>query len=264
MSFHTLPDDFKERAQRIKRDGLSVTMPDGSIYTFHSLLTLERGNLKLSKSAGTTYYSVGLSLAPWKLAGMGNLCAGASKECIAGCLNTSGRGTMYMAQRARIARTRAALSRDREIRADFISLLVSELETYARRSHRNGLILAARLNVYSDLAWETMAPWLFTRFQHVRFYDYTKIIGRLGRTPANYDLTFSRSEVNEPDAIAALDAGFRVAVVFNRNKPLPRKYLGRKVINGDRHDLRFTEPGRVIVGLVAKGKIRNSSGAFVV
>lgn len=263
--FYTLPEDYAARAARIKRHGLSVIMPDESVYTFHSLFTTERGNLKLSKSEGTSYYSVGLSLAPWTLAGMGNLCAGASKQCIVGCLNTSGRGTMYMAQRARIARTRAALSRDKETRADFISLLVHELETYQRRALRHGKFLAVRLNLYSDLAWENLAPFIFERFrQGVRFYDYTKIVARLGRTPGNYDLTFSRSESNQAETASALDAGFRVAVVFNRNKPLPRRYLGRKVVNGDRHDLRFLEPGGVVVGLVAKGKLRHESTGFVV
>jgi len=34
---------------------------------------------------------------------------------------------------------------------------------------------------------------------------------------------------------------------------LPKKFNGLKVINGDKHDLRFKDPSGVIVGLVAKG-----------
>jgi hypothetical protein len=32
-----------------------------------------------------------------------------------------------------------------------------------------------------------------------------------------------------------------------------KKWLSRKVIDGDKHDLRFKDPSGVIVGLVAKG-----------
>ena len=45
--------------------------------------------------------------------------------------------------------------------------------------------------------------------------------------------------------------GVNVAYVF-RDK-LPKKHLGLKVINGDKHDLRFKDPSGVVVGLVAKG-----------
>jgi hypothetical protein len=34
---------------------------------------------------------------------------------------------------------------------------------------------------------------------------------------------------------------------------LPKKWMSRRVIDGDKHDLRFKDPKGVIVGLVAKG-----------
>lgn len=42
-----------------------------------------------------------------------------------------------------------------------------------------------------------------------------------------------------------------VAVVFKDK--LPSKWMSRRVIDGDKHDLRFLDPKGVIVGLVAKG-----------
>jgi hypothetical protein len=50
-------------------------------------------------------------------------------------------------------------------------------------------------------------------------------------------------------------------VVF---KKLPKKYLGRKVIDGDETDLRFLDPKNSIVGLIAKGKARHDQSGFVV
>lgn len=278
MAFYTLPEDYRARAAQVRKAGLSVPMVDGSVYTVRNLFTDESANLKLSKSgkafaaglAPEDYYTVGLSLAPYTLAGMGNVCGKASPQCAALCLNTAGKGLVKdklgreTCQRARIAKTRAALSRDPEVRAGFVSALVEQIERAEVRAERKGKRLAVRLNVLSDLPWETLAPWLFERFPNVHFYDYTKNPSRLGRTPSNYDLTFSRSETNEPDAIAALAAGYRVAVVFNHRAPLPETWAGYPVVNADLHDLRFLDGSAVVSGLKAKGRARNTRPGFVV
>ena len=57
--------------------------------------------------------------------------------------------------------------------------------------------------------------------------------------------------------------GINVAVVF-RNAELPDKWLGIKVINGDKHDLRFKDAKGCIVGLKAKGKAKKDKSGFVV
>jgi hypothetical protein len=44
---------------------------------------------------------------------------------------------------------------------------------------------------------------------------------------------------------------------------LPKKWLNKKVINGDLHDLRFKDPRGVIVGLVAKGQGRKINNKFI-
>ena len=57
--------------------------------------------------------------------------------------------------------------------------------------------------------------------------------------------------------------GINVAVVF-RNAELPKTWLGIKVINGDKHDLRFKDTKGCIVGLKAKGKAKKDKSGFVV
>jgi hypothetical protein len=48
-----------------------------------------------------------------------------------------------------------------------------------------------------------------------------------------------------------MEKGANVAVVFKDK--LPRTWMDRRVIDGDKHDLRFKDPRGVVVGLVAKG-----------
>ena len=52
-----------------------------------------------------------------------------------------------------------------------------------------------------------------------------------------------------------------IAIVFDK---LPKKYLGRKVINGDLSDLRFKDDQNVIVCLLAKGDAKKDFSNFVV
>ena len=114
--------------------------------------------------------------------------------------------------------------------------------------------MVARLNVVSDVAWERECPELFTYFPTVRFMDYTKDISRVldPNRPANYHLTFSRSEVNEAECRRAPAAGFNVTVVF-RKPPYPSTFWGYPVIDGDQNDLRFLDPSPCIIALKAKG-----------
>jgi hypothetical protein len=85
--------------------------------------------------------------------------------------------------------------------------------------------------------------------------------------PANYDLTFSLSEENETEAREVLAAGGRVAAVFRDKATVARAqasgFLGAAVIGGDDDDLRFLDPGSVVVGLYAKGKARADASGFV-
>ena len=85
----------------------------------------------------------------------------------------------------------------------------------------------------------------------VQFYEYTKVLNYLDHDHKNLHVTFSDSGRNNADIAAAIRSGHNVAVVFKDK--LPKKYLNKRVINGDLHDLRFKDPSGVVVGLVAKG-----------
>ena len=262
------PENYRTIGRHVRKHGILVTMPDETVYTVRNLFTVESDNTKLAKNADDTeasrYLTVGLSLAPFTLAGMGNVCASASPHCAAGCLNTAGKGLVKDAlgretvQRARIAKTRALLSRD--TRAWFVAALYEQIENHRRRASRKGLRLAVRLNVLSDLPFENMLPGLFSAFPDVQFYDYTKIVSRLGRTPSNYDLTFSLSETNERDALGALARGFRIAAVFSHRQAFPTFWRGFRVVNADAHDARFLDGPAVVCALKAKGLMRAQVG----
>ena len=80
--------------------------------------------------------------------------------------------------------------------------------------------------------------------------------------PKNYHLTFSLGSSNKVEAQEILNQGGNVAVVF-RNKKLPKKFMGHKVFNADKTDLRFKDPKNIIAGLYAKGKARYDDTGFV-
>lgn len=219
------------------------------------LLTPPDGNVKLEKSSADAVI-YGLSLAPAGLAGV-QVCRYRTPECEAGCVAFSGKGDLPDVIRARQAKTVFLAQRP----ASFLRILVDEL---TRAERRFGARLAVRLNTFSDLPWERIAPWLFDRFSGVTFYDYTKWTGRT--MPSNYDLTFSVSDrTADADAVARCEVGGRVAVVFStkRSAPLPATWNGVPVVDGDKSDARFLDPAGVVVGLRAKGKMRRGTWAMV-
>ena len=243
------------------------------------LLTV--GNPKTAKGEGKGYLTFILHLAPANMSGY-NVCPMASAGCKAACLNTAGRGGMFagektaaltgaemvsaiqsgtlhnVIQAARIRKTKMYF----EERETFLKQLVKEIESGIKLAAKHGLKPAFRLNGTSDIPWENVTldngSNVMAAFPDIQFYDYTK---RTNRTnlPANYHLTFSRSETNEDTAPADMN----MAVVF-AGKTLPTEYKGRPVINGDETDLRFLDPKGVIVGLKAKGKGKKDTSGFVV
>jgi hypothetical protein len=104
-----------------------VDMPDGSIYRITRLLAPGKSNAKLKKN-GRRYLTLGLSLAPAKQSGIGNLCPHATKACRDLCLNISGRTvgkseSTNMILTARMARARLCFQ-DRPL---FLFMLMREL-----------------------------------------------------------------------------------------------------------------------------------------
>ena len=264
-------------------------------YRFTSLLTPDGYNPKTKKGRARGYSSAIMHLAPHKSSGIANVCPHASPGCIAGCLHTAGHGGIIKAGESTNEILEARTNRTRALKFDgfeFNRRLVWEVETHDRRATNNGLTPTVRPNGTSDVPWEKRllndGRTILETFPYIQFYDYTKSVERAlanarGQHPANYHLTFSRSEVNESDCLAVLAAGGNVAVVFNSKvcsrycvydlatrkcrtatHNLPDTWHGYRVVDGDHDDLRFLDPRGVVVGLKAKGRAKKDTSGFVV
>ena len=202
------------------------------------------------------YLAVGLSLAPNVLSGH-NVCPASTPGCESACnLWFSGRSVMGTARDAKIRRTNMLYTE----RDAFFKQLEQEIALSVKRADKKGLRLAVRLNTASDILWEAIAVRdklsVMELFPNVYFYDYTKVYKRMqkylhGVFPANYNLTFSRSELNDSECKEVLLLGGNVAVVFSGG--FPDQFSGYRVIDGDQSDLRFLDDRGVIVGLGVKG-----------
>jgi hypothetical protein len=257
------------------------------------LLTPEGYAPKTDKGRARGYSTAIMYFAPADLSGY-DVCQYRSAGCTAACLNTAGHGGIGFdaatyhrgvdwtglndIQRARIARTRLFFLN----RYLFNRLLIEELTKHVESARAAGMIPCVRLNGTSDLPWEkyrmTDGRTILETFPDVQFYDYTKhpqraIRNARGLHPANYHLTFSRSETNEAECAAVLAAGGNVAAVLKfceckrpckHETPDGLSFLGRPVISGDHDDLRFLDPAGVVVGLKAKGLGRTDASGFVV
>lgn len=192
----------------------------------------------------------------------GTFCPKAEKaKCKQACLYSAGRGAFNNVQQARINKSIAFL-RDP---VAFVDQLKADIVKAQRKADKLNVKLAVRLNGTSDITFEckkgSNGLTLMQEFPEVQFYDYTKLVNR--KVPENYDLTVSYSEANNVYATKALKTDHNVAVVF-RDKELPATFKGRKVIDGDKTDLRFLDPKKVVVGLYAKGKARKDNSGFVI
>lgn len=226
---------------------------------------LNQGNSKTRKGEKFGYKTFGIHLAPANLSGF-NVCKDASSGCAAACLNTAGRGAMSSVQVARVNKT-LRFFKDKQ---GFMADLFKEVRAAIRKAEKANQIPVFRLNLTSDIPWEKVKfnnQTVFEAFPSVQWYDYTKSVQRMekflaGEFPANYHLTFSRSESNNHLVQSVMKSGGNVAVVFRKN--LPATWHGVKVVNGDDTDLRFLDGAGVIVGLVAKGKAKGENSGFVV
>lgn len=198
-----------------------------------------------------------LYLAPHTTAGKKNVCPKSSKGCRKACLFTAGRGVFHNVMQARKRKTNFYFNDER----GFLDQLSEDITRFSAKCKRLGKKPAIRLNGTSDILWERTG--IIDRFPKVRFYDYTKVARRFTRPrPKNYFLLFSQHENNSTDAQRIASRGHNVAVVFKGE--MPKTYLGRKVINGDKHDLRFLDKKGVVVGLTAKGKAKRDTEGFVI
>lgn len=230
---------------------------------------LTQGNSKIVKGEKLGYITKGIHFAPANLSGF-EVCQWRSKGCTMSCLNTAGRGQMNSIQNSRIAKTKLFFNQQ----FDFLTKLSKEISSSIKSATKKGMKSAFRLNLTSDIAWESVflnedqPKSIFDKFSSTQFYDYTKSFKRMAQYlgkdkefPSNYHLTFSLSETNQKLGEMILEMGGNVAVVF-RNQ-LPKTWKGFEVVNGDDNDLRFLDKQGVVVGLIEKGMAKKDSTGFV-
>ena len=228
------------------------------LYKSKKLLNIDN-NPKTVKGQSQKVMTAILYFAPAKISGF-NVCPHAD-DCALTCLNFAGRGQKNSVQLGRINKTRWYFLE----RKTFMIQLHKEIKRHINRCKIKGFKPAFRINGMSDLKIENMG--LIETYPMAQWYDYTKNPIRMkkfiaGKFPKNYHLTFSLGSSNKSDAKEILKLGGNVAVVF-RNKKLPKKFMGHKVFNADKTDLRFKDPKNIIAGLYAKGKARYDDTGFV-
>ena len=194
-----------------------------------------------------------------------NLCAMADiAGCVEPCLKNQGRGKMTSTQMSRLRKTLFYL----QFFAEFMAMFKKELRLGLARSKRLGYNFAVRPNGTTDIRWELRIwDYMVEMYkQGLQWYDYTKIPNRLVPCSKVYDLTFSYSGKKEylPFVDKAIKLGMRIAVVFRYKDIIPKTFLGMQVVDGDDHDLRYTEPMGVVSALYAKGDAVHNDNGFVV
>jgi len=233
-----------------------------------------------NRRMGGKYLTSVVYLLQDNLSGMGTVCPYSTPTCREVCLGTvSGRAAMKglkdecsMVQLARLRRT-VLLKKFPEA---FKIKLYTELLAFQKKAKKNGVIPCLRFNGTSDLSFE---KWIvpgtgilfMDMFKDIMFYDYTKSYDRMiaflqGKMPRNYHLTYSYSPENVLQTKKILDLKGNVAVVFDSKDPrsfVGKKFLGKKIVTGDDHDLRFVDETGVVVGLTKKS-IRNLQSCFFV
>jgi len=242
---------------------------------------------KAIKAAQYNYLNAINYMAPHKSGdGVTNLCSHASPACILLCLGRES-GQAAMVSHA-TGTNKVRQSRERKARYFMTQREAYLLEFFLhvarsmRTAKRKNMKLAVRPNGATDVAYEGIRTFItpeiaaylskiageaitsglhtiFSAFPMVQFVDYTKNHLRFNRQlPANYSLTFSRSETNEAQAIELLSRGFNVAVIFAGD--MPQMWNGYHVIDGDKHDLRHLDPHGVVIGLSPKGNKAKREG----
>jgi len=221
-------------------------------------------NYKAKKNKKLQVDTYFLSLAQSDLSGY-NTCPMANKfiakennpkkaNCSAVCVGSRGNAQIFPDVReARIKKTKRFF----EDRQNFMNELVTEIAKAIIKSNSKGIKPTFRLNSYSDIRWETIKinkfgnNTIYELFPDIQFYDYTKLENR--NIPNGYHTTYS----HWGDWIAtkkAMARGQNVAMVFSNQHELPKTFMGKIVVDGDKTDLRTPEnDGKgVIVGLLAK------------
>jgi len=185
-------------------------------------------------------------------------CTHASPSCLKDCIYHTGNArfdNVPMAREMKTSRLFHPETREftlKQIEQDIKRLifLCEEIKSF----YGVDLEPVIRLNGTTDINWAKEAAYLHQKFPDIQFYDYTKVpkymdmymsgYNNYTKQPfaPNYHLTFSRSETNKAQALDYLERGGNVAIVFDKT-PETLTYHGKtyRVVDGDRHDLRFLD-----------------------
>lgn len=225
---------------------------------------LSDSNSKANKSIGYGYITAILHLAPSDVSGR-NVCPNASKGCKESCLFTSGRAGFFKSiNESRVRKTKMFFN-DRD---KFLYLLNKDIRKLISKCRKENMKPAVRLNGTSDLPWYKISPDIFTEFNDVNFYDYTKV-PRIAKDfihsnlPGNLHITFSQSEENI-EVVKEFLGRISISMVVDEQAKGKCMSSGVKsFIDGDDHDLRFLDPVGSIVLLKEKGKAKHDNTGFV-
>lgn len=226
---------------------------------------------KLDKSTEFGHLSAGLSLQPAYICNGLSTCTHHKKAgCERPCLQQCGRNHFDTSYNARINRTELFANHPDA----FFHLLVKEIRAHENRAYKANYKPTMRLNVLSDIPWENYRyknKTMFEHFPNIQFIDYTKNPNRFKyELPENYHLTLSwYPKLTDAEIERTFDLGYNVAVVFDGK--VPNRFKGRRVISGDKHDLRHLDERNCYVGLKFKQplghkgyKVRSEKPAFVI
>jgi len=226
------------------------------------LLNTTGGNTKIAKSSKSKLGTDKVRIASLSMMPNIHLCP--SQEiagCKEACLVSAGRGRFDNVAQSRQRKTDWFMG-DRD---GFVVQLRKEMTSFIKACDRQAIKPVFRLNTISDIQWERLID-IQDEFSDAFFYDYTKLAGRLGKTPDNYKLMFSFSNAskyrNQLRLAMRNQTDTPIAVVFDCE--IPDTFLGRPVIFGDDSDIVNVQSGRVIIALKAKGKAKQDQSGFVV
>ena len=180
--------------------------------------------------------------------------------CFDPCIKDSGLAAVYKSINEARQRKTDWFLEDQE---GFLNQYQRELTNLVKLAKKHGKQAVVRSNVFSDVAWEKLG--IPQQFPEIFWYDYTKRAARIGNTPDHYELMFSYSGAPgyQKQVEIALQTDVPIAVVFRNG--MPKEFLGREVINGDKSDLINLKARNKIVGLKVKGnEAKKSTSPFII
>jgi hypothetical protein len=223
--------------------GLTLHAATNAVQAWSSITAAEQA--ALASSVGVTIDDIDDGLKR-------SVCPRSTPSCREACVAArSANGKLERSQRVRLARHLFMLFRP----ADALALTADALDKLTQRYGRRGA--RWRVNISDDIRWERIAPGLFAVAP--RAYTYTKWspVERPGRP--GLSIVYSASEHMTADQVVSMCANqHRVAVIFDlpKSKDLPETWHGVRVVDGDKTDDLYKHPAGSIVGLRAKGNLK--------